>query len=79
MSALSTYSMSQPMCSMPPYDWANGGTTNVFSGMVGIVWVPWELMLFYGMGVEFKGKIVELLQGSKMKAGCHYSNWILYR
>ena len=35
-------------------------------------------MLFYGMGVEFKGKnFVALLQRSEMTAGFHYRNWIL--
>ena len=29
-----------------------------FFGMVSIVLVPWELVLFYGMGVEFNGKIM---------------------
>ena len=42
------------------------------------VLMPWELMLFWGMGVEFKGKVTpESLQGSDMAAGCHYRNWIL--
>ena len=27
-------------------------------GMVSMVLVPWELVLFYGMGVEFKSKII---------------------
>ena len=43
---------------------------------VSIVLVPWELMLFWGMGVEFKGKImssyfreVEWQQGSLQELG----------
>ena len=43
-----------------------------------MVLVPWELMLFWGMGVELKGKILlEWLLGSEMTAGCHYRNGIL--
>ena len=38
--------MSHPLCSMPPYDWANGGSADVFSSMVSMVLVPWELVLF---------------------------------
>ena len=35
--------------SMPPYDWANGGSLYIFGGMVSMVLVSWELMLFYRM------------------------------
>ena len=49
--------MSQPLFSMPPYDWANSGSADVFYGVVSMVLVLWELVLFYGMGVEFKGEI----------------------
>ena len=40
------------------YDWANSGFVDVFLRMVGVVLVLWELVLFKGMGVEFKGKIM---------------------
>ena len=50
--------MSQPLFSMPPYDWANDGCADVFSVMVSMDLVPWEVVLFWGMGVEFKGKIM---------------------
>ena len=59
----------------PLYDWANGGSVDVFEGMVSIVLVPWELMLFWGM-VEALN-YVELLQRSEMTAGYHYINCIL--
>ena len=42
---------------MPPYDWANSGSADVFIGMVSIVLVLWELALFYRMGAELKGEI----------------------
>ena len=34
------------MCSMSPDNWANGGSADVILGMVSMVLVPWELMLF---------------------------------
>ena len=40
------------------YDWANSGFVDVFLRMVGVVLVLWELVLFKGMGVELKGKIM---------------------
>ena len=40
------------------YDWANSGFVDVFLRMVGVVLVLWELVLFKGMGVEFKGEIM---------------------
>ena len=49
--------MSQPLFSMPPYDWADSGSAEVFLGFVSMVLALWELVLFYGMGVEFKGEI----------------------
>ena len=44
--------------SMSPCDWANSGSAGVFSGVVSMVLVPWELVLFYRIGVEFKGEIL---------------------
>ena len=41
---------------MAPCDWANGGSVNVFYGGYGFTYG--ELMLFYGMGVELKDKIM---------------------
>ena len=46
------------LCYVLPYDWANGGSADVFPGMVSMVLVTWKLVLFYGMGVEFEGKIM---------------------
>ena len=34
------------------------GSVDVFVEMVSIVLVPWELVLFQGMGVEFKDKVI---------------------
>ena len=48
--------MSQALFLMPP-DWANSGSADVFFLGCGMFLVLWELVLFYGMGVEFKGKI----------------------
>ena len=36
---------------------ANSGSVDVFLGVVSMVLVLLELVLFYGMGVEFKGEI----------------------
>ena len=35
-----------------PYDWANGGSVDIFC-MRSMVLVLWELVLFWGMKVEF--------------------------
>ena len=44
---------------MSPYDWANSMVVlvGVLFGVVSMVLVLWELVLFYRMGVEFKGQI----------------------
>ena len=69
--------MSQSLCSMPPYDWANGGSVDVLEGGedgfsnvgVGVILGNWQ---------EIQGQnYVTLLQGSEMTAGFHYRNWIL--
>ena len=51
--------MSQSLFSILPYDWANGIVVlaGYFFGVMGMVLVLWELVLFYKMGVEFKGQI----------------------
>ena len=50
---------------MTPYDWANGGSVDVFSpGEYGFTYK--ELMPLQGMGMEFKNKIMLKLQGSEM-------------
>ena len=36
---------------------ANSGSVDVFLGVVSMVSVLWELVLFYGMRMEFKGEI----------------------
>ena len=48
---------------MVSYDWANGGSVGVFfrHGVVSGLWG--ELVLFQGMGMKFKNKIV--LQGCR--------------
>ena len=38
--------------------------------------MQWELVLFWGMGVEFRGKII-LHYSREMTAEFHYRNWIL--
>ena len=52
--------MSYSLCSIPPYDWPNDGSVDVIWGgeQVSVVIVPWMLMLFWQMGVEFNGKIM---------------------
>ena len=61
---------------MPPYDWANSGSADVFFGVVSMFLLLWELVLFYRMGVEFQGQnFLELLQESEMAAECHCRNW----
>ena len=42
---------------MSLYDWANSGSVDVF-GMVSVVLALWELLLFWGAGEEFNGKIM---------------------
>ena len=42
-----------------------------------MVLVTWDLVLFEGMSVKFKGKIVTVLQESEMTAGFHCRHWIL--
>ena len=44
---------------MLPYDWANSIVVlaGYFFGVMSMVLVLWELVLFYKMGVEFKGQI----------------------
>ena len=48
---------------MVSYDWANGGSVDVFfrHGMVSCLWG--ELVLFQGMRMKFKDKVV--LQGCR--------------
>ena len=43
---------------MAPHDWANDDSVDNVFGMVSKVLVPWDMVLFYGMGVKFKGKIM---------------------
>ena len=42
---------------MPSYDWASGSSV-VFLGVMSMVLVTWDLVLFEGMSVKFKGKIM---------------------
>ena len=51
--------MSQTLFFIPTYNWANSLAVlaGVFIGVVSMVLVLWELVLFYKMGVEFKGLI----------------------
>ena len=50
--------MSQQLLSVPPHDWANSSSADVFLAVVSMVLVLWEFVLFYGMGVEFKGEVL---------------------
>ena len=63
--------ISQSLCSMPPY-WANGGSVDVFLGMVNIVLVLWGVGAILGNGYEIQGQNYIAL-----KAGFHYRNLIL--
>ena len=62
---------------MPNYDWANGGSVDVFFawGMILLLWedpaIPWS-----GYGIQ-RQNYVALLQGSKMSAGFYSRNLIL--
>ena len=66
---------------MPPYGWANGDFVGIFGGMVSIVLVLWQLVLFYEMDVEFNGEIilrysrrVKWLQGFTIGIGFYVCN-----
>ena len=67
--------------SIPPYDWANGGSVGVFwgwgAGEYGFSTLGVDVILGNGSGIQ-EQNYVELLQGSGMTAGYHYRNWILY-
>ena len=56
----------------------NVGSTNVFLRMVSMVLVPWGVGAILGNWYEIQGQnYVALLQGSEIKAGFHYRDWIL--
>ena len=70
--------LSCPLCSVPPYYWANGGSVDVFwVGEHGFSTVGVGAILGNGCGILGQN-YVALLQGSEMTAGFHYKNWILY-
>ena len=62
---------------MAPYDWANGGSVDVFlDGEYGLL--LWGVDAILGNGYGIRGQnYVALLQGSEMSAGFHYRNLIL--
>ena len=66
--------MSWSLRSLPPYDWANGGSVDVFwhgeygFSTVGIGVIPGNRRAIQGQSY------VALLQGSEMTAGFHYRN-----
>ena len=46
-----------------------------FVGVMSMVLLLWELVLFYGMDVELQGRnFPELLQENEMAPGCHCRN-----
>ena len=68
--------MGQSLCSMAPYDLANGGSVNGFF-MLGMVWL-WgvDVVLGNGCGIEGQNYFV-FLEGSEMYAGFRYWDLIL--
>ena len=57
---------------MSPYDWASSVVVlpGILFGVVSVVLVLWELVLFYRIGVEFKGQIFwNCSRGVKCKQG----------
>ena len=72
------YWISQQLFSVPPHDWANSGSADVFLAVVSMVLVLWEFVLFYGMGVEFKGEIYRITPREEMTEGCHCRKWTFY-
>ena len=66
------------LCSIPPYDWANGGSADIFLCMVSMVLVLWGVDAILGNGYGISGQnYVTLLRGSEMSTGFHYKNLIL--
>ena len=62
---------------MAPYDWANGGSVDVF-WMVSMVLLLWGVGAILGNGYGIEGQnYVALLQGSEMSAGFHYRSFVL--
>ena len=62
----------------PLDDSINGGYLDVYSHVVSVVLVLWELVLSQGMGMEIRNKRhVTLLQESEISAGRHSRNLIL--
>ena len=43
---------------MSAFDWANSNSFDVFFRMVSMVLLLWKLLLFKGMGMGFKDKIM---------------------
>ena len=68
--------MTQPLFSMPPYDWANSGSAAFFGGCgeYGFSTVRVGVILRNGYGIQGRN-FLELLQESEMAAGCHCRNW----
>ena len=62
---------------MAPYDWANGGSVDVFC-MVSMILFLWgvDAILGYGYGIYGQNYVV-LLQRSEMSAVFNYRDWIL--
>ena len=61
-----------------PYDWANGGSIDIFLRMVSMALVLWGVGTILGNGHRIQGQnYVALLLGSEMSAGFHYRNLIL--
>ena len=62
---------------MPPHDWADGGSADVFSNReYGFSTVGVGAILGNGYGIQGQN-YVALLQGSERAAGFHRRSWIL--
>ena len=62
---------------MPPHDWADGGSADVFSNReYGFSTVGVGAILGNGCGIQGQN-YVALLQGSERVAGFHRRSWIL--
>ena len=67
-----------PCVLCPPYDWANGGSADVFLHMMSMVLVLWRVGAILENRYGIQGQnYVALLQGSEMTADFHYKNFIL--
>ena len=61
---------------MPPYDWANSGSLDIFLHMVSIVLVLWRATAMIGnrYGIQGQNWVALLLGSEMMTAATHYRN-----